>query len=357
MPLWGSITWIIARAGGFVAYGLLTVAIVEGLALSLRWQSPQRWPRLIHNEMHQFLVVVAFVFSVIHGLAVWIDPFTRFRWFEVMVPLTSHYRPLWTALGIVAGYLGLAIALSVYLRPRLGYAWWRKLHYLTYLVFVLATLHGLGTGSDSRAAWGEAIYGGSVGLVLSLTLIRLVKPSGRQPAGRWGWAALASAMSVLGVLWALKGPLQPGWNALANNGHGSGARVSVVPLEQSPPRLPLSDNFEGAVSLVGPDQRGIYSIQCRTQLTGHQGAVLDLVLSGMASENGTLLLTGGRVLFENPARSVYLGTITGFTAQSVKALLRPPGGRTQTVLSVVIRFSQINLPSGTVAGHVVISSG
>jgi DMSO/TMAO reductase YedYZ heme-binding membrane subunit len=60
------------------------------------------------------------------------------------------------ALGIVALYLGLAIGLSTWIRPRIGYKWWRRLHVLTLGIFVLATIHGLGTGSDTQSAWALA---------------------------------------------------------------------------------------------------------------------------------------------------------------------------------------------------------
>ncbi len=49
--IWQSITWDIARAGGFTAYILLTLAVIVGLALSTQIQSPSRWPRLLNSEL------------------------------------------------------------------------------------------------------------------------------------------------------------------------------------------------------------------------------------------------------------------------------------------------------------------
>ena len=42
--VWNTVTWDIARAGGFTAYVLLTLAVVVGLLLSTQVQSPSRWP-------------------------------------------------------------------------------------------------------------------------------------------------------------------------------------------------------------------------------------------------------------------------------------------------------------------------
>ena len=106
MNIWQTVTWDVARAGGFTAYVLLTLAVAVGLALSTQLQSPSRWPRLLNNELHNFLTLLSMVFIVVHVLAVWVDPFTRFGWNEVFIPFVSHYRPVWMALGIVALYLG-----------------------------------------------------------------------------------------------------------------------------------------------------------------------------------------------------------------------------------------------------------
>ena len=105
MSVWGQITWDVARSGGFVAYGLLTLAVALGLALSMRWQAPW-WPRLINSELHNFVTLLSLAFTIIHVLAVWLDPFTAFGWTEIFIPFASHYRPIWMAFGIVALYLG-----------------------------------------------------------------------------------------------------------------------------------------------------------------------------------------------------------------------------------------------------------
>jgi predicted ferric reductase len=171
--IWQNVTWDIARAGGFTAYILLTLAVVVGLALSTKIQSPSRWPRLLNNELHNFLTLLSTVFLVVHVLAVWIDPFTHFGWNEILIPLASSYRPVWMALGIVGLYLGIAIGISTLLRPHIGYKLWRQLHVLTLGIFALATIHGIGTGSDTQTPWALGIYLASIVLV-GLLLCRRV---------------------------------------------------------------------------------------------------------------------------------------------------------------------------------------
>lgn len=166
--LWNTVTWDIARAGGWTAYALLTLAVVVGLLLSTQVQSPSRWPRLLNSERHNFLSLLSTIFLGVHILAVWVDPFTHFGWRDILVPFASQYRPLWMALGIVSVYLGLAIGLSTLLRSRIGYGWWRRLHILTLGIYVLATIHGIGTGSDTQTWWAFGCYAASIVLVGSL---------------------------------------------------------------------------------------------------------------------------------------------------------------------------------------------
>ena len=180
MNIWQTVTWDVARAGGFTAYVLLTLAVVVGLALSTQLQSPSRWPRLLNSELHNFLTLLSSIFMVVHVLAVWLDPFTHFGWSEVFLPFVSHYRPVWMALGIVALYLGIAIGISTWLRSRIGYTWWRRLHVLTLGIYALVTVHGIGTGSDTQTWWGLSIYLVSVVLVGSLLCRRLLAPRNKR---------------------------------------------------------------------------------------------------------------------------------------------------------------------------------
>ena len=71
----------------------------------------------------------------------------------LVIPFTMPYRPVWTGIGIVAGYLALALGLTFYVRRRLGPARWRKAHRLIALVYVMGAVHALGAGSDGGGVW------------------------------------------------------------------------------------------------------------------------------------------------------------------------------------------------------------
>lgn len=235
MSIWEVVTWDVARAGGLTAYALLTLAVVVGLALSLHWQTP-RWPRLINSELHNFLTLLALVFTGVHVLAVWVDPFTNFGWSEIFVPLASHYRPLWMAFGIVALYLGLAIGLSTWLRPTIGYVWWRRLHVLTLVLYALVTVHGIATGSDTRTWWAVSIYVASIAAVGTLLFFRL---GGRSADPRTAHRATAPQPQTTVSTWSPQAaPARPAPNLRLPAPHGTTAMPGQVARSGAPPPAP-----------------------------------------------------------------------------------------------------------------------
>ncbi len=208
MTLWETISWNIARAGGFTSYILLTLAVALGLALSMQLQSPSRWPRMLNSELHNFLTLLSTIFLGIHVLAIWLDPYTNFGLNEILIPFASHYRPVWMALGIVALYLGIAIGISTWLRPRIGYTWWRRLHMLTLGIYAVATLHGIGTGSDSQNWWALGVYFASIILVGTLLFQRLMIPTGKPQRSHPVFAGIALLAILALAFWMVLSVLQ-----------------------------------------------------------------------------------------------------------------------------------------------------
>ena len=84
------------------------------------------------------------------------------------------YEPIFTGLGIVAGYLAAVLGLSFYLRRRVGAKRWRDVHRLTPLVYVLGVIHVLGAGSDASAPWLRAVLLATGAPILFLLLVRLL---------------------------------------------------------------------------------------------------------------------------------------------------------------------------------------
>jgi len=195
--------------------------------LSSGWRGPE-WPRFVTKGVHEQVTLAALVFTVIHGVAVWLDPFLHVGLGDVLVPLWIAYRPLWVALGIVAGYLMLALWLSERLRPLIGYRAWRALHFASFGAYVLATGHGLASGTDTTTWWAFVMYAISVSGALVLLAGRLAVSRGNLLV-RAAFGALAAALVAGGGAWAFAGPLQPDWGLAAGTRASSAAAHSTGP--------------------------------------------------------------------------------------------------------------------------------
>lgn len=167
-----SALWFFARASGFVSLLLLAATVCLGLAVSSRLRSPG-WPSFVTEDLHRYLGTVLYVFIAIHVGTLLFDPFSKFSLADVLVPFVSSYRTFWMGLGIMAAELTFALGLSVHLRKLIGYRAWRLLHYGTWVLFPMAALHGLVTGTDTLSWWSLGLYALSVLAVLVMVLMRL----------------------------------------------------------------------------------------------------------------------------------------------------------------------------------------
>ena len=362
MTLWQSVTWDVARTGGFTAYILMMLSVAVGLALTMHWQSP-KWPRLINSELHNFLALLGTVFIAIHVLAVWIDPFTRFGWAEVFLPFASHYRPVWMAFGIVALYLGIAVGISTWIRPWIGYKWWRGLHMLTLLAFILVTIHGIATGSDTRTWWGMLIYGGSVLLVGTLLWQRLIQPANAQSRAHPILATSVIIVTLIGTLWTLIGPLQPGWNATANNGQGSGGSITALAASKGSQASkspafspPFSAQLQGTLVQSGPDSNGNITLVMNATLSQGATGALQITLQGQSGGNdGSLNITNTHVVLGTDAQTpLYTGPLTRLNADNnwhMTAHLTGTGTASgQLNIRVDVQINSQQQVSGTIQG-------
>ena len=145
----GSLPWYVARASGLVAWGLLAAAVVWGLLMTskvLRGRVKNAW--LL--DLHRSLGGLALAFTGVHVLAIMSDTYVHFGLTSVLVPLASHWHPLAVAWGVVSLYLLAAVELTSLARRRLAHRLWRRVHMLSFPLFVSSSVHGLTAGTDAR---------------------------------------------------------------------------------------------------------------------------------------------------------------------------------------------------------------
>jgi sulfoxide reductase heme-binding subunit YedZ len=194
-------TWYVARAGGMLAFVLLTASVVAGLLLSARAKL-EGWPRFALEDVHRFLGLLAGGFILLHGAALLADGYLPFSLTNLVVPGTAPYRPLAVALGVVAAELLAALAIANHYRRKLSHRFWRRTHYLNFAVWALALGHGLAAGTDSTTPWALALYLVSAGAVVGLTVRRALRFA--PPV----WAGIAALVSAELVVVLALGPLR-----------------------------------------------------------------------------------------------------------------------------------------------------
>lgn len=142
------IWWYVARATGIVAWVLATAAVLWGMALSTRaLGSKPRAPWLL--DLHRYLGGITVFFVGGHVAALVADSYVEFDLSDIFLPMSSEWRPVPVALGIVAMYFLLAVEVTSLCRRWLSKRAWRGVHLTSYLVYLLASAHYLTAGSDA----------------------------------------------------------------------------------------------------------------------------------------------------------------------------------------------------------------
>jgi sulfoxide reductase heme-binding subunit YedZ len=163
--------WLASRASGIVAILTLSGSVLLGLVLSTRVVRGPGLPKWV-STAHEQSALTALVAIALHGVTLLGDPFLRASLADITIPFQSDYRPLYTGLGVVGGYLAAALGLSFYVRKRIGAARWRKLHRLTIVAYALAVVHTIGAGTDS--GWLNYVVLTPAGPIAVLFVQRLI---------------------------------------------------------------------------------------------------------------------------------------------------------------------------------------
>ncbi|HET7122373.1 MAG TPA: ferric reductase-like transmembrane domain-containing protein [Solirubrobacterales bacterium] len=144
--------WLASRASGLVALVLVTVSVGLGLAMAGKvMRRPGLSKKLL--AIHEQTALAGLVAIAVHGITLLGDPWLHPGVSGVAVPFTMGFKPLFTGLGIIGGYLAALLGLSYYVRRRVGAKLWRKAHRATVVVYLLGLVHALGAGTDASAVW------------------------------------------------------------------------------------------------------------------------------------------------------------------------------------------------------------
>ena len=194
--------WYLTRDMAIAAYITLTLSVLFGLAISLSRVTGERVMWHI-QDLHYTFATLTGVLIVGHMLTLMLDAYLPFSLTNLLVPLAqpSGVNALTVDLGVISFYGVLALLLSSWLKKRLAYTVWRAIHYVSFGTFILVTIHGWLTGSDSVTTWMISLYFGCTLAVGALIAARIfISPQPQKGKAPKAIPVSLIAAIIIGVL-------------------------------------------------------------------------------------------------------------------------------------------------------------
>jgi methionine sulfoxide reductase heme-binding subunit len=171
--------WLVSDASGIVALLLISLSVVVGLAMAARILTRPN-VRRASARLHEHVALAALAAIAAHGVALLGDHWLRPGWRGITIPFALAYRPAFTGIGIIAGYIAVLLGPSFYLRRRVGARRWRRLHRGIVVVWLLSAVHALGAGSDASKLWVRVVVLFPVAPIVYLLVVRTLGVENRR---------------------------------------------------------------------------------------------------------------------------------------------------------------------------------
>ncbi|HSB01293.1 MAG TPA: hypothetical protein VLE49_11625 [Anaerolineales bacterium] len=165
--------WYLTRAAGLMGYFLIWLSTVWGLVVSSKILDGFV-ERAFTYDFHEYLSWLGLAFIGVHVIVLMADKYLPYSVWQILIPFLSPYRPLWVGIGVIAFYLTLLVTITFYLKAKIGASAFRKTHYLSFVAYFGATLHGLYAGTDSVLPAANLLYKGTLLITLFLTVYWLI---------------------------------------------------------------------------------------------------------------------------------------------------------------------------------------
>jgi predicted ferric reductase len=157
---------------GLGAVGAVTVNLLLGVLMSLRYSPVRNWPRRHINvfALHQWTAYIAVFFTLSHPAVLLFLHTPHFGLMDVLWPIHSYLQPKLNLAGAGALYLIVLVLVSSLLRKQIGRPVWRSLHYLVFPCAVLVFLHSMLTDPNLKDGHPDLLDGGKVFIEISLLI-------------------------------------------------------------------------------------------------------------------------------------------------------------------------------------------
>jgi sulfoxide reductase heme-binding subunit YedZ len=158
---------------GLAAMTLLTLNILIGLVMSVKYNPVRSWPhrRINTFKIHNWTAYIALAIAAIHPVIILFSSTAKFTLLDILYPVHAPKQPWINVLGALALYALSFVVLTSYFRRELGRRTWKTLHFTAYGVAALFFVHGILTDPNLKDAPIDFLDGEKIYVELCLLLV------------------------------------------------------------------------------------------------------------------------------------------------------------------------------------------
>jgi DMSO/TMAO reductase YedYZ heme-binding membrane subunit len=130
---------------GLAAMTLLTLNIMIGLVMSVKYNPVRNWPHRRVNtfKIHNWTAYIALTVAAIHPVIILFSRTANFTLLDILYPVNAPKQPWVNVLGALSLYTLSFVVLTSYFRRELGRKTWKTLHFTAYGTAALFYIHGI----------------------------------------------------------------------------------------------------------------------------------------------------------------------------------------------------------------------
>lgn len=158
---------------GLAAMTLLTLNILLGLLMSVKYNPVREWPhrRINTFKIHNWTAYIALTIAAIHPLIILFSSTAKFRLIDIVYPVNAPKQPWINVLGALALYSLAFVVVTSYFRRELGRKTWKSLHFTAYGTALLFYIHGILTDPNLKDNPVDFLDGEKVYVELCMLLV------------------------------------------------------------------------------------------------------------------------------------------------------------------------------------------
>jgi methionine sulfoxide reductase heme-binding subunit len=137
---------------GLAAMTLLTLNILIGLVMSVKYNPVRNWPhrRINTFKIHNWTAYIALTIAAIHPVIILFSSTAKFTLVDILYPVNAPRQPWINVLGALALYTLAFVVVTSYFRRELGRKKWKTLHFTAYGTAALFYVHGILTDPNLK---------------------------------------------------------------------------------------------------------------------------------------------------------------------------------------------------------------